>query len=91
MVSLEKSEKFQNEYNEYRKKIDALDNMRVKAELEGLLEKLIAEIRNIDRQHQLLVNRNTLADITADSKHKVVDIRRKIAKLLEDYDRAKVK
>lgn len=91
MVSLEKSEKFQNEFNDYRKRTDAVETMRVKADLEGLLEKLVAEIRNIDRQHQNLINRNTLPDIVDDSKNKVVDIRRKIKKLLDDYDRAKIK
>lgn len=89
MISLEKSEKFQNEYNGYIKRINLVETIRVKAELQGLLEKLIVEVRNIDRQHQQLVDRNTLPDSVSDSKNKVIEIRKKILKLLDDYEKAK--
>lgn len=89
MISLEKSEKFQTEYKGYMKKIESIDNMRVKSELQGLMEKLITEVRSIDKQHYQLINTHTLPDITEDSKQRLIETRRKIAKLIGDYEKAK--
>lgn len=89
MISLENSKKFQEEYTSYRKRIDRVDNQRVKAELESLMEKLITEIRAIDKQHYQLAIKNTLPEITQDYKHRSAEYRRKIVRLLDDYEKAK--
>lgn len=83
MISLEKSEKFQSEYNEWLKKAESIDNMRAKAELDGLLEQMLNEVRKIDRCHISLLVKNGIAEDVNESRKNLLNIRKKIDKILK--------
>mgnify|MGYP001548914685 CR=1 FL=1 len=87
MISLEKSKKFQDEYNGYLEKTKKVKTMRVRAELDQLLKQLLLQVKEIDKQHQQLAVKNTLSDSANISKIKLSETRKKIQKLLKDYER----
>jgi predicted nuclease with TOPRIM domain len=85
MLSLLKNERFLAEYNEWKNKIDDLDNPNLKTELQELLNKLVFEIKKLDNQHQELFSSHHLPIGVAETKSNIVDIRKKILKKLRDY------
>jgi len=82
MLSLIKSEKFQKEYNDFKKQIDNIKNESVKNELTGLLKQLVMEVKAIDQQHEDLAMTMRLSNNTVDHKSNLLDIRKKISSLL---------
>ncbi len=85
MLSLLKNERFLAEYNEWKNKIDDLDNPSLKTELQELLNKLVFEIKKLDNQHQELFSSHHLPTGVSETKSNIVDIRKKILKKLRDY------
>lgn len=85
MVSLEKSEKFQKEYNEWKSIAESMENMRAKAELEGLLEQLIRTVKKIDIEHNKLITESVIPEFVVDSRSQLFDIRKKIDRVIKDY------
>ena len=45
MLSIYKSEKFQNEYNDFKTRIDKVDDLRLKSTLENLLRQLETKVK----------------------------------------------
>lgn len=88
MISLLRSERFQNEYNSFKTKIDAITNTSVKAELEVLLNTLVSEVKLLDSQHQDIASSKNLVTTNNDIKGKIADIRKKIDSKLDDCKRA---
>jgi len=86
MVSLEKSEKFQKEYNEWKAVAESMENMRAKAELYNLLEQLSKMVKKIDVEHVKLATQHTMPDIINDSRQQLFDLRSKIQKIVKDYN-----
>ena len=89
MVSLVKSERFQTEYKSFKNRIDLVDNIALKTEVAGLLEKLLNEVKNVDIQHQDLGSIKNLASNGVDVKTKILEIRKRIDKKLTDYEKTK--
>lgn len=87
-INLEKSEKFQEDYTRYKTAIEAIENEKIKSEMEILLKQLVAEVKNIDSQHYQLFSKSSLPDVVNDSRYKIINIRKKIEKTLKDYSRA---
>jgi len=86
-ISIEKSEKFQKEYKSFQNKIEEIENLKVKSELENLLSMLLAEVKLIDKAHVDLYSKNYLNDGIQEQRNKVAGIRQKIARKLEDYNK----
>lgn len=86
MVSLEKSEKFQKEFNEWKIIAESIENMRAKAELENLLEQLSRIVKRIDTEHVKLATQHTMPDIINDSRQELFNLRSKIQKIVKDYN-----
>lgn len=84
-MQLEKSERFKNEYNSFKEKIDAVQNEAVKTELNSLLNQLVAEVKAIDRQHYELSTSFKVSNNMADHKTNLLEIRKKIASKLENF------
>lgn len=89
MISLEKSERFQQEYNRYQTYLEKIENPKLKAEFELLLKSLTQEVKKINEQHQQLSMRNTLSDVVHDSRNRLSDVRKKLEKIIKDVDRSK--
>jgi hypothetical protein len=84
MLSLLKSEKFQNECNLYREKISKISNEQVKEKAELLLKKLIAEVRAIDSHHQEMFTGNRPSSELVDSRTKIAEARKHLERLIKD-------
>lgn len=87
-VNLENNPRFQQEYNDWQQRISQIDNMRIKAELEQELLKLLKEVRRLDTSHKNVISKNTIPDAVNDSRDSLLKIRKKIAKTLDDYEKS---
>ena len=88
MFSLEKSQRFQQEYQDFLSRTEKVDNLRVRGELDNLLQQLLRQVRIIDMEHKNVMSKTGIADTVSDSRTKLASIRKKIAKFLEDYERS---
>jgi hypothetical protein len=84
MLSLLKSEKFQNECNLYQEKISKISNEQIKEKAELLLKKLVNEVKTIDSQHQEMFTGNRPSSELADSRNKISEARKNLERLLKD-------
>jgi hypothetical protein len=88
MLTLLKSEKFQREYKEFQEKISSVTSTDVKKELEGLLSKLVSEVKSLDNQHQELANNKQFPMFASDARSNIVEIRRQLNRKLKDWNEA---
>lgn len=85
MLSLFKSERFQQEFAEYKKIINDLENPEVKKELEVLVKQLVGEVQHIDTGHVSIIQKNELTSNLGEARTRLTDIRKKISKIVNDY------
>lgn len=84
MLSLVKSQRFQEEYNRYKEIMDSVSDETVKKKLDALLTALVTEIRSIDTQHSnILSNKNAVTG--DDSKNRILEIRRQLDRISNDW------
>jgi hypothetical protein len=88
LPTLENSEKFKNEFNNFRDRIAAITNDSVKADLNGKLTALLREVRAIDQQHVNMFMSKELSNMIPESRSKLAEIRTYIINRLGDWDRA---
>lgn len=88
LQSLEKSERFNTEFKTYQAKINEITNPRIHDELVDLLRQLVVEVRNIDVHHNDLFLGKRLSGDVNDARAKLVEIRKKINRRLEDWERS---
>lgn len=84
MLELYKSQKFQQEYADYRNQIDTILLIDVRQRAETLLATLVGEVKFIDKQHEELFVTNRLPVRLGESKSKIIQIRKDLEKLLKD-------
>jgi len=87
MLSLFKSERFQKEFDEYKKVISELQNPVLKKELETLVRQLVNEVHQIDEGHSSILQKDQLASNLGESRSRLTDIRKKISKIVDDYNK----
>jgi len=86
---LENSERFQKEYKEFSEKISKINNEKVQTETKELLNRLLAEVRDIDRKHMdMLMARSNLPMAVKESKDVLTNLRKKIQSKLQDCEKA---
>lgn len=88
LPTIEQSEKFKTEVDNFNKKIESITNENIKTELTGLLRKLIHEVRLIDTQHQELFYGKKLSSTVSDNRQRILEIRKKLVKRISDRDAA---
>jgi hypothetical protein len=89
MLSLIKSSQFQIEYKDFFSKIQKIpDDHPVKQELTSMLNQLLQEVKSIDIQHQELTVMQNISSGVNDSKRKIIEIRRQLARKLADVEQA---
>ena len=89
-MQLSKNENFIKEFQEFSSKIERVTDQSVKKELLSLLDKLMTEVKSIDKQHQDMFVGNRMMESVADHRDNLKNIRKKLAAKLEDCDRAKL-
>ena len=88
MLTLLKSERFQKEYQEFSKQISLIENESFKKEMNGLLNKLLHEVKSIDNNAAQLIIGQTLLQRSDDSRETVLGLRRELSKKLADYQKS---
>lgn len=86
---LTSNEKFQKEYKEFSEKISTITDEKVKTDLTQLLQKMIAEARSLDRQHEELFRGSRLAtDAVSNHRSSLTSIRQQLVKKIESCESA---
>lgn len=91
LPTLENSERFKTEFNNWKSRIDKVTNDRVKSELNNKMTQLLREVRAVDQQHRDVLMAKQLPNMIADSRNTLSEIRQSIARQLEDYEKIKAK
>lgn len=86
MLSIYKSEKFQNEYNDFKTRIDKVDDLRLKSTLENLLRQLETKVKRLDSQHSELIMSRQMKSLGSDIKDELLDLRKSLDKKLKDFE-----
>lgn len=82
---LQKNPRFQQEYREFSEKINLLSNEKAKLEAQKLMRDLVTEVKRLDHSHQELNFQRQLPDDIGHSRNKLTEIRKKISKILNDF------
>lgn len=85
---LGKNERFQAEYKSFSDRILNVKDEKIKKELEDDLKSLANEVRLIDQFHQDLLFQKNLSNSVGDSKSKIIDIRKRISKKLDNWEKS---
>lgn len=84
MFNLEKSKEFQEEYINFKNKINKINNDKVKEELYALLNALHNEVKKIDIQHNEVVISHRIPTATVETRNNIIKIRQKISEKIEE-------
>jgi hypothetical protein len=90
LPTLENSEKFKTEFNNFREKISQITNESVKKDLNGKLTELLREVRTIDQQHHNMFMSKELPNMIPESRSKLAEVRNYIIAKLTDWDRSQL-
>lgn len=83
---LEKSEKFQAEFRQFKQATDLVTDVKVKQTLENLLTQMITEVKELDKNHiELIYQQQSPASVDS-SRAKLFETRKKIDKILKDWE-----
>lgn len=86
-MQVSKSSQFQTEFKNFSDRVAKITNERIKKEVEDDLRSLLNEVRLLDQLHQDLLFQKNLSGSASDSKNKILDIRRRIAKKLDSWEK----
>jgi hypothetical protein len=90
LPTLENSEKFKTEFNNFREKISQITNESVKKDLNGKLTELLREVRTIDQQHHTMFMSKELPNMIPETRSKLSEVRNYIISKLNDWDRSQL-
>ena len=82
---LQKSSRFQKDYERYRTAIDSMPDGAAKQESQQLLNKLISEIKTLDSMHMEMVYSRQLPSMGSDMKEGITATRKKLETKLKDW------
>jgi hypothetical protein len=85
---LQKSSRFQEDYERYCAAIDTMPDGAVKQESQQLLNKLVAEIKKLDSMHMEMIYNRQLPTIGGEMKQDITAIRKKLETRLRDWSQA---
>ena len=82
-MQISTSKTFKEEYDRISKFIAGCENESLKNQVRSLLIELTSYVRKIDSTHNDIVNLGKLSDNTAEDRTKLMEIRKKIFRLIE--------
>jgi len=88
LPSLETSERFKKEFDDFKFRISKITNESLKKELNEKLFHLLREVKTIDDQHRDLLSTGQLPSLIPETRDRLSEIRKYIIKRLEDYERS---
>ena len=83
---LQKSSRFQEDYERYLTAIDTMPDGAVKQETQQLLNKLVAEIKKLDSMHMEMIYTKQMPSMGADLKQDILTLRKKLDSKLKSLD-----
>ena len=75
---LQKSDRFQQDYQRYLDKLQQSPEGEFKQEANGLLNKLVAEVKKLDSMHIEMVITKQMPSIGSDMRQNILSIRQKL-------------
>lgn len=88
LPTLENSDKFKTEFNNFKERISQITNETVKKDLNSKLTELLREVRSIDQQHVNMFMSKELPNMIPDTRSKLAEVRNYIISRLTDWDRS---
>ena len=83
---LEKNEKVQKELNDYRQKINSLQNESIKNELNRLFMQIVGGIKSIDQQHANFSFGGNAASGLRETREALTTARKKLDKRIKECE-----
>jgi hypothetical protein len=83
---LEKSGRFQQDYERYLEKIQKIPEGKFKQEVSHLLSKLVAEIKKLDNMHMEMIYTRQMPSMGSDMKQDILALRKKLDSKLKSLD-----
>lgn len=87
MLSLIKSERFQEEYNGFKNRAASISDENYKKDVEKFIEKLYHQVKQLDTQHEQMVFTQQMDTMSTDVKTKIMELRKTIERRLTDWER----
>ena len=88
LPTIEKSEKFKTEFNDFKSRISKVTNEPLKKTLNDKLTGLLREVRSIDQSHENLLNANQISPITLESRNNIKELRNYISSRLTEWEKS---
>ena len=85
---LQKSNRYQKELLNIKERIDKVHIDLLRQDLNLLLKKLMAEVESLDKHHLGLLENARLPNMIDQTRENIVDLRKKIFRKLEDYEKS---
>jgi hypothetical protein len=83
---LEKSSRFQQDYERYLEKIQKIPEGEFKQEVSQLLRRLVAEIKKLDNMHMEMIYTRQMPSMGNDMKQDILALRKKLDSKLKSLD-----
>jgi secreted Zn-dependent insulinase-like peptidase len=81
---LQKSNRFQQDYQRYLDKIQQIPEGEFKQEANGLLNKLVVEVKKLDSMHIEMVITKQIPSMGSDMRQNILSIRQKLDNKLKN-------
>ena len=88
LPTLENSEKFKTEFNDFKSRINKITNDSLKKTLSDKLTNLLREIRTVDQAHENIFNANQISSVTVDSRNKIKELRIFLLERLTEWEKS---
>lgn len=88
LPTIEKSEKFKNEFNDFKSRITKVTDEPLKKTLNDKLIGLLREVRSIDQSHENLLNANQISPITLESRNNIKELRNFLSNKLAEWEKS---
>jgi len=85
-MQLSKSERFIQEYEDFKSRISKISDPKKQAELTSLLNQLVAEVRAIDSKHTEISMMGRLPGAVTDLRENLTNIRKSLVNKLQGHE-----
>ena len=82
---LEKSVRFQEDYNRYQSVISKMPDGNLKQEVNQLLNNLVSEIKKLDHRHMEMINSKQMASVGTEIRQDITIIRKQLELKIKDW------
>lgn len=86
MLSLLKSERFQADYKKFAEEIEKIEDLKIKSNLENLLQKLVTQVKSLDKkQNDLIFSKDVKTFDRVNMSSSIMDTRKSLERKIKDY------